>query len=204
MNKLYIVRHGETVWNKEGKTQGMLDSALTDLGILQAEKLGNRLKNEKVDCIYASDLSRAYDTAKIISTKLNLEIKISKELREMNFGRWQGLTSKEREENYPTEHIIWSSQPHRLSLEGAETLLQVQERTLKFVSLLRKDHSNENVLLVSHGSAIKALLLGLLGIDLAHYKKIAQYNTAINIIEFRKNSPVVTLLNDTNHLREVE
>ncbi|MTI48150.1 histidine phosphatase family protein [Sporosalibacterium faouarense] len=203
MKKLYIVRHGETEWNKKGKTQGMLDSSLTDLGIIQANRLANRLSEEKINHIYTSDLSRAHDTANIISKKLGLKLNVAKELREMNFGCWQGLTKKERKANYPKEHIVWHSEPHKASIEGAETLLQVKERTLDLINRLKIEHRDENVLLVSHGSAIKTLILGILGIDLSHYKKIAQSNTALNIIEFREHSSVITLLNDTNHLREV-
>lgn len=204
MNRLYIVRHGETVWNTLKKTQGMLDSALTQKGIKQANKLANRLLDEEIDYIYASDLSRAYDTAKIIAKKLNLEVKTDKNLREMNYGDWQGLTKEELEKKYPEKLTIWRSKPHTITIDGAESLIQVQERTLEVVNRLKKIHKNKNVLLVSHGSSIKSLILGILGVDLSHYRKLAQDNTAINIIEFRDYTPVITLLNDINHLREVK
>ncbi len=204
MSRLYIVRHGETVWNTERKTQGMKDSALTEKGIIQAKKLSERLALEKIDYIYSSSLSRAYETAKIISSKLNLAINITDDLREMNFGCWQGLTIEEVKNNYPNEHIIWHSEPHKWSISGSETLIQVRERTLKLVNDLRKKHINKNILLVSHGTAIKALLLGILDIDLSNYRKIAQDNTSINVIEYRGDLPVIKFLNDTNHLREVK
>lgn len=204
MNKLYIVRHGETVWNTEKRTQGMLDSPLTKKGVIQANKLAERLLDEDIDYIYTSDLSRAYDTAKIISDKLDIELKVDEQLREMNYGNWQGLTLDDLKSKYNEDLILWRTEPHKVTIKDAETFLEVQRRTLNVINSLKDNHGNKNVVIVSHGSTIKCLILGILGIDISHYRKLSQHNTAVNIIEFRDYSPVLTLLNDTNHLREVK
>lgn len=203
MRRLYLLRHGETEWNIKKITQGVTDIKLTDNGIIQAKKAANRLLSEEIDYIYASDLSRAYETAKIIGDLLKIDVETDRGLREMNFGGWQGLTVEDLVSKYPNEHVVWRSQPHKWSIEGAETLLKVQERTLATVNHLRKKHSSKNVLVVSHGAAIKALLLGILDLDLSNYHKLTSGNTGLSIIEFKIDYPIISLLNDTCHLREV-
>lgn len=203
MKRLYLLRHGETEWNIKRITQGSTDIKLTSRGLNQAQSAANRLVNEEIDYIYASNLSRAYETARIIGETLGINVETDKGIREMNFGGWQGLSVEDLKSRYPKEHIVWRSEPHKWSLEGAETLLQVQERTLETVNSLRKKHPNKNVLLVSHGAAIKALLLGILDIDLSNYHKLASSNTGLSIVDYKRDYPVVSLLNDTCHLREV-
>lgn len=203
MNKLYLIRHGESEWNILSKVQGQNNVNLTKKGIEQAAKAAERLSKEKIDEIYSSDLDRAYDTAKIIADKLKLDVKKLQELREIKFGVWEGLTSSEIKENYKNEHMIWMTEPHKLQLPEAERLIDVQERMLKGVNKLMKENKDKNILIVSHGSAIKALILGILDIDLSSYNKISIGNVGLTIIEYRDYSPVIGVLNDTSHLKEV-
>ncbi|MDR1702565.1 MAG: histidine phosphatase family protein, partial [Sporomusaceae bacterium] len=95
MTKIILVRHGQTSWNLEKKYQGQSDIELSPLGILQAEKVGERLSSEKIDAVYASDLSRAFKTAAYIAIKHNLPVKTVPQLREIRFGLWEGLTFTE-------------------------------------------------------------------------------------------------------------
>ncbi len=203
MKRLYLLRHGETEWNTKRITQGTTDIELTARGIEQAQNVANRLVSEKIDYIYASNLSRAYETARIIGKTIGVDVETASGIREMHFGGWQGLSVEDLKNQYPKEHIIWRSEPHKWSLEGAETLLQVQERTLTTVNNLRKKHPDKNVLLVSHGAAIKALLLGILDIDLSNYHKLMSSNTGLSIVDYNREYPIISLLNDTCHLREV-
>jgi len=203
MNRLFLVRHGETEWNTMKRVQGHTDTTLTEKGLEQTRRISNRLYKENIDVIYASDLRRAYRTAEIIGDKLNLGVHSLKELREINFGCWEGLTANEVKEKYREEHLLWMQEAHKLILPGAETLLDVQQRMLKSVWELLKIHSNKNLLLVSHGTAIKTLILGILDIDISNYNKISLDNTSLSIIEFRDFNPVIRQLNDTSHLREV-
>ena len=203
MKKLYLIRHGESEWNILSKVQGQSNARLTKKGIEQATKAAKRLSEEKIDAIYSSDLDRAYDTAKIIADKLNLKVKKLQELREIRFGVWEGLTSSEIQDKYKNEHVIWMTEPHKLELPQAEKLIDVQERMLKSVNEIMRDNEDKNVLIVSHGSAIKALILGILDIDLSGYNKISIGNVGLTIIEYRDYSPVIRVLNDTCHLKEV-
>ena len=101
MTKLIIVRHGQTLWNLERKYQGHSDIALTDTGLKQAQAVAERLAEEAVAAVYASDLSRAYKTAGYIAAKHNLTVHTVPELREIKFGDWEGLTYEEISVRWP-------------------------------------------------------------------------------------------------------
>ncbi|KNF07442.1 phosphoglycerate mutase Gpm [Gottschalkia purinilytica] len=202
MTKLYLVRHGQSEWNILNKVQGQEDTKLTEQGIAQAKKVANRLSKEDIDLIYCSDLKRAHDTAKIIGDKINLPVNSLKDFREINFGIWQGLTLDEVKEKYKEQNIIWRTEPHNFKLDRAEKLIDVQERMMNKVNDILKNNPDKNVLIVSHGTAIKSLLLGILNIDLSNYGKISIGNVGLSIIEFRDYFPVIRVLNDTSHLRE--
>src|ERR1700704_4943984 len=96
MTELLLVRHGETDWNAEGKLQGHTDRPLNDHGRRQAQALAERLAGNSIDAVYASDLSRARETAEMVGEKLGLPVLVDPDLREKNWGNWEGLTSDQR------------------------------------------------------------------------------------------------------------
>lgn len=201
MKKFFITRHGQTNWNKLLKIQGQEDVELNEIGIEQAKKLAKKLSKEKIDIIYTSDLKRSYQTAKIISDTIKTDIIIDKNLREICFGCWQGLTLSDIKKDFNKEYIIWRTEPHKLNLPGAEKLIEVQERMIKLIDKALQSNY-QNILIVSHGTAIKALILGILDIDLAKYNSIRIDNTSLTVIEYHSTGPVIRLLNDTCHLKE--
>lgn len=203
MTKLYLIRHGETMWNMEKRTQGIRNIQLSELGKLQAKYLAKGLEKENIDVIYSSDLSRAYETAKIVGKYIDKPVQPLPEIREMNFGEWEGLTINEIKGKYQDIYSQWSTTPHIAKIPGAETLIQVQERAMKGVNNIIKENPGKNIVMVSHGTAIKTIIFRLLDIDLSYYRKIRQDNTAINIIDFKEEYNVLVRLNDTCHLRKL-
>ncbi|MBU5311089.1 histidine phosphatase family protein [Tissierella carlieri] len=203
MTKLFLIRHGQSEWNKLNMIQGQKNTILTDLGRQQALSLGNRLINEDIDIIYASDLSRAYTTAKIISDVIRKPLISSESLREINFGPWEGLSIGEIQEKYNSEYSIWLREPQSLNMKGAETLQILQERVMKYIDHIIDENKGKNIAVVSHGATLKALILGLLNIDISHYKNISLKNVSLSIIEFRDYNRVLTSLNDISHLKEL-
>ncbi len=203
LTKLFLIRHGQSEWNKLNMIQGQKNTILTDLGREQALSLGNRLINEDIDIIYASDLSRAYTTAKIISDVIHKPLISSESLREINFGPWEGLSIGEIQEKYNSEYSIWLREPQSLNMKGAETLQILQERVMKYIDHIIDENKGKNIAVVSHGAALKALILGLLNIDISHYKNISLKNVSLSIIEFRDYNRVLTSLNDISHLKEL-
>lgn len=198
---IYLLRHGESEWNILNRVQGQENTSLTERGIEQAKKAAERLVDEDIDVIYSSDLKRAYDTAKTVGDKLNLEVNKLSSIREINFGIWQGLDLETIKELYRDDYILWRTEPHNLKIKNGETLETVKERSVKDVKKLVEENKGKNILFVSHGTALKTLILGLLDMDISSYCKFTIGNTGITIIEFREFSPVLKVLNDTNHVR---
>jgi 2,3-bisphosphoglycerate-dependent phosphoglycerate mutase len=141
MTTLLLVRHGETDWNAEGKLQGHTDRPLNEYGRRQAQALADRLAAEQVDALYASDLCRARETAEILGERLGLSVDVDPDLREKNWGTWEGLTSDERLE---------------VAYEG-ETSEAHRERMLRAVERIVERHPEGRVIVVTHGGSLRRL-----------------------------------------------
>lgn len=201
MKRLYLVRHGESEWNILKKIQGQRDTLLTKKGIKQAEKIANRLSNEKIDNIYSSDLKRAFKTAEVIGNKLKLKVNSDKNFREINFGSWEGITKKDLIERHYEKYLLWMKEPHKLKLEDAETLSDLQKRTMEGINRISELNPNKNILVVSHSAAIKTIIIELLEMDISYFSKMSLDNVSLSIIEFRDYNNVLKLFNDTCHLK---
>lgn len=201
MTRLFLVRHGETEWNREMRTQGSRDIHLTERGLWQAERVSERLLGEGIEAVYSSDLKRAYYTARAIADRLGIGVKVSPDFREMNLGEWEGKRVEDIKKEFQDIYGIWVSNPHRAVIPGGETLIGVQQRAIKGIKDIIKRHQKGKIVLVSHGITIKVLIFGLLGIDLAHYRKVRMDNCGISIIDFKEEGNVLVTLNDTCHLK---
>ncbi|KAB3524952.1 histidine phosphatase family protein [Alkaliphilus serpentinus] len=200
MSKIILVRHGETMWNTEGRTQGRKDSSLTEKGLKQAFYLGQRLKRENIDVMYTSPLKRAKSTAEIIGNIINIEPILEAGLAELGFGAWEGLTVKEIQEGYPDTLKAWHTAPHTAIIPEGEGLETGQARVSTSINEIIKESEGKNILLVSHGSIIKLYLLYFLNMDLADYYRLRLDNCSINIIEFKTRGPVLIKYNDVSFM----
>ncbi|SCZ01363.1 histidine phosphatase family protein [Alkaliphilus peptidifermentans] len=196
MKKLILVRHGETEWNIEGRTQGKMNSSLTEDGLIQARLLGERLISEDIDSIYASHLDRAKSTAEIIGNIIGKSPSYDEDLAELGFGEWEGLTVKEIELNYPQQLKEWHSNPHKAIIPSGEGLGIGQERIVSFIKKISQENEDNNVLVISHGTIIKLFLLSFLNMQLSDFYRLKQDNCSINVIEFKKRGPVLVKYND--------
>lgn len=202
MNTYYLVRHGQTVWNTLGQTQGHGNSPLTELGIQQAKDLAEALKEYSIDIIYCSDLGRAVETAEIIGKELNIEIHPTESLREMGFGVWEGMPLREIEKIYPESFKMWRNEPEKVHIEGGETLDMIKQRQDKLIEELNEKYKNKHILLVSHSVTVRVMLLSFLESHVRNIYRIKQDNTALNIVEYRNYGPVIMKMNDTRHLKK--
>lgn len=199
---IYMVRHGETEWNATSILQGHTNVPLSAQGRHQAELLGRRLAALEFDAFYSSDLARAYETARIISQHHNnQDIKTLPELREINFGRWEGFSINEIQGMYPEEVKQWWEKPLLTKLPGGESLGEVVKRTVTVVKNIVESHSKGNVLLASHGGVIRSVVGTVLGIDLNEHWRLHQDNACLNIIDFPEwDKGILMLFNDRSHL----
>lgn len=199
--RIYLVRHGETEWNATLRYQGHTDVPLSDQGRRQAELLGRRLATLKFDGFYASDLVRAHETARIISQHHNQEIKTLPELRELNFGSWEGLDINEIKGQYPEEIKKWWEKPLLTKIPGGESLNEMVKRTTAAVKKIVESHQKGRVVLVSHGGVIRSVVGTVLGMDLNKYWRLRQDNACLNIIDFPEwDKGILMLFNDRSHL----
>lgn len=206
MTRIIVTRHGQTLWNIEGRVQGNLDSPLTEKGILQARYLAYRLRDEGIQHIYASDSLRAIGTAEEIRGELGLEkLSTNPALREFSFGEWEGHIWQELREAYPEIFKIWDSEPHLVTAPGGENMARVTERVWDFLQQIIKNHTGETVCLVTHGLTLKMLVTKALGFEVHEWAKSPwQPNTALNIFEIDGQCWIPKLLADCRHLDELE
>lgn len=162
MLNIYLTRHGETQWNIENRLQGSKNSQLTDKGIEHAIMLGNRLRNIDFSAIYTSPLERALQTANYIKSDKDVPIYTIENLKEMNFGDWEGKTKDEIEavDNYKNEyHNFWHI-PHMYNHKphNGEGLITFKRRVEEVLSKVISSNSDGNILIVTHAVVIKAIL----------------------------------------------
>jgi broad specificity phosphatase PhoE len=200
MTRLYLIRHGETEWNRLEKTQGCADISLSENGYIQAGRLARRLLDEGIEAVYSSDLRRAFTTARIIAEQLDIEVHTHPGLREMNFGCWEGLDFHRIKKEYTEIHRLWLSSPDKAIIPGAEELIEVQNRATDAVKGIVELNRGRRIAIVSHGVTLKCLIFGLLGIDLGNLSKIRLDNCSLTIIEYRNGRYVLDLMNDICHV----
>lgn len=202
---LYLVRHGVTVWGEGGRIQGQSDAPLSERGREQARAAARRLKSlSPFDALYSSDLGRAAATAEEISKALGLPLAFDSRLREIDFGKFEGLEMEEAERLYPEEFKAWREDPVHNRPPGGERLEALLSRVSNFVEELRERHPKGRVIAVSHGGPIRAMVLLALGLDLeSSWRRVYVWWGSITAIEFPPSGPpLLRLFNDTCHLEE--
>ena len=205
MAKLFIVRHGQTEGNLGGIFCGHSETALTDTGIQQARALGRRLADTEFKAAYASDLSRAADTARHILAEHPSppSLALDDRLREMHYGEWEGRPGSEiRAESPDLMREFFTGQ--RQAAPGGESIVQLRERMAAAARDAATAHAGENVLLVSHGNAIMALLAEMLSMAPEASWSFAIENTSLTRLHFSNSGKVTVLsVNETAHFEEL-
>jgi len=201
LSRLLLVRHGITESNSARKFVGYGDVELSAAGYRQVEQLRDRLADDKIDAVYSSDLRRALVTAEVISSGHKVDIVTCPELREINYGNVEGLTFEEISRLYPEVAESLTNFSLRLEFPGGESFEGFVERASKFLNKLKKHTLSQTMLIVAHGGPLRVLVCRLLGIDLGHWKQIRLDNASLSIVETYSQRAIVSLLNDTAHLR---
>lgn len=158
VNKVLLIRHGETDYNRDRRLQGDLPVPLNADGRLQAEALGLYLKQEPTDAIFASPLARAYETAQIVGKSLNLKPQADPRLQEITFGCFQGLTYNQIQNDHKNEYRMWNSGDMTYCVPDGESRRSVQHRMTSAWDELISHPDYQTIAIVSHGAAIKILL----------------------------------------------
>jgi len=205
---LYLVRHGETDFNRRGIVQGGgIDSALNDTGYAQAEALADRLADEPVDAIYASTMRRARQTADVLS---NPHEPVSKtylrDLEEMAWGVFEGEPpSEERDEAMDAIKRAWRSGEYDRTIQGGESIADVESRARRAMNHIVSQEAGNTVVVVTHGRYLRVLLATFLdGYELTDMAELDHSNTCVNRVAVTEGRYQAELLNCTAHLASGE
>lgn len=204
---IYLMRHGETQWNREGVFRGRSDIPLNENGRTQAKAAGRRLRGAAITACYASPLLRAKETADIVCREIGLEGSILEEdLTDVDFGEWQGLPKDRVGRLYPELYRRWQTDPAGVTFPGGESVRGVLSRAMAGFGRIAGAHPEGRILVVTHRVLTKLILTEVLGAGAGAFWRIMQDTACINVIEVRTSSRnasdryVVRLLNDTCHL----
>lgn len=206
--RLFLIRHGETDWNREGRFQGQRDTKLSVKGRGQAELAASYLAPHKFDGIISSPLSRALETALMIGSRCRADgmdreiVEIIDEFTEINHGDWEGLLASEVKERWGDLLEHWHSAPETVTMPGAggESLEAVRTRTLAGIERVAGKYTGD-VAIASHDAVIKVLLCHFLGAPLANFWRFRIANCSLSIVEMNEGKPPrVSLLGDAHYL----
>ncbi|MGH7298821.1 MAG: histidine phosphatase family protein [Candidatus Rokuibacteriota bacterium] len=201
MRRLLLARHGQSVSNAVRRFQGAQDVALSPLGLRQAEALRLAVGRRRLAHVYASPLERARRTAEIAMAGLDLPMTVVDDLRELSLGEWEGCTVEEIQTRPGDPYARWVRDPVLCLPPGGEPLAEVQARVLGAMARIASAHPNgDDVLIVSHGGVISALLAHWLGLPLSSIWRIAVANCSLSEI----SPPRVVSVNETGHLRDID
>jgi broad specificity phosphatase PhoE len=207
MTKIFLVRHGEVAGN-HGESPvfvGWSDLPLNARGEKQAEQVGAFLESEDIPRVYASDLQRAKNTAGRIAEKHGLQVETCAALREVSYGKWEGLSEADLQREYSRQWAARQNDPWSVAALGGENYAQMWARFFPFWKELRDKHDGENFVIVGHNGLLRMLLCYLTGAPFENFKRFHVANGGVSRVEISQNRNgleriVLKAVNETAHL----
>lgn len=182
--RLFLIRHGEVELEAQGSFNGHRDIGLSDHGRDQYRQLKKALDKEPVEVVFSSDLRRALEGADYLAQAFGVPLEVRPQLREMDFGAWDGKRWPEIAQEFPDECQARLDDPVNFQMPGGESLLQLQKRLLDVQGEILNDFSGKTVLVVAHGGANRVLLLNALGAPLDRLFSLEQRYGCYNLLQF--------------------
>ena len=198
--RIIAIRHGETTWNVDTRIQGHLDIPLSANGRWQAERLAEALRDEPLKAIYASDLTRAWETAQYLGQAQGLQVTKEIGLRERGFGDFEGKTFAEIEVLLPEQSLRWRKRDPEFSPSGGESLVALRARVMEAAERLAAQHPGEQIALVGHGGVMDVLYRAATRLDIQAPRTWALGNAAINRLLWTPEGFTLVGWADTQHL----
>ena len=199
--KFFLVRHGETDWNKQGRFQGQSDTELNQNGLAQARATARIAQDWNLSAIYSSPLSRTMQVAEEISRQLGLPITAEEGLKELALGELEGIEGEEMRAGWPEVYNTWRDNPATLVMPGGESLAELQERSWEVILKLEQSHADgDNLALISHNFAIRAICGRLLGMPLSNFHNMSLSLGSVSIFDSSPRGRRLLCYNSTGHL----
>ncbi len=204
MLTLFLVRHGETEFNATGRIQGWLDVPLNAMGERQAHLVAERFRDKPIAALYSSSLRRALQTAEAIARTCGLELRPDHRLREYNMGDWSGLTGEEVAAAMSVSFAHFQEQwlQREVTIPNGETAVEVRQRVREFLQDVLLTHTDGNVIAVSHGGTLGALLGEVLGLPISRRHPFRFYNASVSELIYEHHRWHLVRLNDCCHLHQ--
>ena len=200
--RIIAIRHGETEWNVDTRIQGHLDIPLSATGRWQAGRLADALRDEPIKAIYASDLTRAWETAQFVAQTRAAAVIKEEGLRERHFGEFEGKTFAEIESALPEQSLRWRKRDPHFAPAGGETLVVLRSRVLEAAARLAALHPGEQIALVGHGGVMDVLYRAATRVDLQAPRTWTLGNAAINRLLWTPEGFTLVGWADTLHLAD--
>ena len=199
--KLYMLRHGETVFSINRGYCGALDVELTEAGQAMAQAFADEYKSLKWEAIYCSPMKRAIATATPLSEATGQPLIIRDGIKECNYGEWEGKTKAEVNEQFHDDYVHWMTEPAWNAPKGGETAVEVRNRAMVVIAEIEEKHTDGNVLLVAHRTTLRIVLCSLLGMDLGRYRDRMEYPAAsLSMVSFGKYGPLLERMGDRAYM----
>ncbi|MCU1257266.1 MAG: Alpha-ribazole-5-phosphate phosphatase [Bryobacterales bacterium] len=195
MTRVWLIRHGEPAAEATHRCYGSLDVGLSKKGQEQMEHVAEYLRSEPIACIYSSPRSRAQQGARTLAFSVLRPVEVVEDLREIDFGDFEGLSYDEIGVRYPDLYRKWMEEPTEVLFPNGESFPDMRTRVLKAFEAIQRKHDGQTIAVVSHGGVNRILLAGALQIPDKCIFRLAQDYAAINLLAFMHGLPVVQLLN---------
>ncbi|HVG39064.1 MAG TPA: histidine phosphatase family protein [Pyrinomonadaceae bacterium] len=201
---LHFLRHGQTPYSRDDSFCGSgLDPELTAEGREMAEAVAAAYGETPWRAIYSSPAKRALMTAEPLRRAVGMEVRERPGLREIGYGRWEGLTPEIVDREYHDDYLRWQADPAWNAPTGGELAVAIARRGLEVVEEIKAEFADGNVLIVSHKATIRIILCGLLGIDVGRFRyRLLCPVGSISVVEFSHQGPLLRALADRTHLTE--
>ncbi|MEI8257421.1 MAG: histidine phosphatase family protein [Deltaproteobacteria bacterium] len=202
--RLFLIRHGATTLSAEDRFAGSVDVELSEAGRAQVVSLAERLATEKLAAVYASPMKRTMATAQLVGAPHGLSPIAMPALREIDHGRWEGLTRGEVESRFADEYQQWEEDPFTYAPQSGESGLSMLARAFPAIREIVSTHPGANVAIVSHKATLRLLLCAVLGIDARGYRDCLDQSPAcLNVLDFKDAVRArLMLFNDVSHYAE--
>jgi broad specificity phosphatase PhoE len=199
---LHLLRHGQTAFSRENAFCGAgLNPDLTDAGHEMAKAFAAAYQTTQWQAIYASPLKRAIQTALPLCDAIGMKPEMRDELKEIDYGKWEGESVETIDKIYHDDYIRWTSDPAWNPPTDGEPAVVIATRALQVIEEIKEKYANGNVLVVSHKATIRIILASLLGIDVGRFRfRLACPVGSVSIVEFGKHGPLLHALADRRHL----
>lgn len=199
--KLYMLRRGETVFSINKGYCGALDVELTESGQAMAQAFADEYKSLSWEAIYCSPMKRAIATATPLAKATGLTLEIRDGIKECNYGKWEGKTKEEVNNEFHSNYVDWMTEPAWNAPEKGETAVQVRNRAMNVIAEIEENHRDGNVMLVAHRTTLRIVLCSLMGIDLGRYRDHLDYPAAsLSVVRFGKYGPMLERMGDRSFM----